>query len=53
MVKFLCCNIKWVFEYEKDRKEIIEYLSAYGLKYKRFTTSESAESFISREYGGR
>ena len=50
-IKFLCSSIKWVFEYEKDRKEIIEYLSAYGLKYKRFTTSESAELFISKVYG--
>ena len=50
-VKFLCCSIKWVFEYEKDRKEIIEHLSAYGSKYKRFTSSENAESFISRAYG--
>ena len=49
--KFLCYSIKWVFEYEKDRKEIIEYLSAYGSKYKRFTTSESAKLFISSEYG--
>lgn len=50
-VKFLCYSIKWVFEYEKDKKEIISYLSAYGSKYKRFTTSESAKLFISREYG--
>ena len=48
--KFLCYSIKWVFEYEIDRKEITEYLSAYGSKYKRFTTSESAKSFISNEY---
>ena len=50
-VKFLCYSIKWVFEYEKDKKKIISYLSAYGSKYKRFTTSESAKLFISREYG--
>lgn len=51
--KFLCCSIKWVFEYEKDKKEIKEYLSAYGSKYKRFTTSESAEMFISSVYEGK
>ena len=46
--RFLWYNIKWVFEYEKDRKEVIEYLSKYGAKYKRFTTSESAKMFISK-----
>jgi hypothetical protein len=49
-IKFLLYSIKWVFEYEKDRKEIIGYLSAYGSKYKRSITSESAKSFISMEY---
>ncbi len=50
-LKFLYYSIKWVFEYEKDRKEIIGYLSEYGTKYKRFTTSESAKVFVSNEYG--
>ena len=50
-IKFLYYSIKWVFEYEKDREEIIGYLSAYGSKYKRFTTSESVKLFISMEYG--
>ena len=49
-IKFLLYSIKWVFEYEKDREEIIGYLSAYGSKYKRFTTSESAKLFINKEY---
>jgi len=51
MMKFLCYGIRWVFECEKDRKEIMEYLSAYGSKHKRFTTSENARLFISKKYG--
>ena len=52
-IKFLFCSIKWVLEYEKDKKEIMGYLSAFGSKYKRFKTSESAKLFISKEYGDR
>lgn len=52
-IKFLFCSIKWVLEYEKDKKEIMGNLSAFGSKYKRFKTSESAKLFISKEYGDR
>ncbi len=52
-IKFLFCSIKWVLEYEKDKKEIMGYLSAYGSKYKRFKTSESAKLYISKEYSDK
>lgn len=51
--KFLWYNIKWVFEYDRDRKEIIGYLSEHGSKYKRFTTSGDAKDFIRIEYEKR
>ena len=51
--RFLWYNIKWVFEYDRDRKEIIGYLSEHGSKYKRFTTSGDAKDFIRMEYEKR
>ncbi|SES42717.1 hypothetical protein SAMN04487884_1501 [Butyrivibrio fibrisolvens] len=42
-----------MFEYDRDRKEIIGYLSEHGSKYKRFTTSGDAKDFIRMEYEKR
>lgn len=49
-LKFLCYNIKWVFEFNSERKKIIELLSQYGTKYKTFYNSEQAMQFIEKMY---
>lgn len=49
-LKFLCDNIKWVFEFNAERKEIIGLLSGYGSKYRTFENSEQAMRFIERMY---
>ncbi len=49
-LKFLCYNIKWVFEFNIERKETIELLSEYGTKYKTFYNSEQAIQFIEKMY---
>lgn len=48
---FLCWNIKWVFEYNVNRRALIQMLSAYGKRYKRFTTTKKAKEFLQRIYG--
>lgn len=48
--KFLCDNIKWVFEFNRDRKKITEMLSQYGPKYKIFKDSEQAMQYIEEMY---
>lgn len=49
-VKFLCYNLMWVFEFNKDKKELIKSLSEYGEKYQRFTTSKDVKDFIRKIY---
>lgn len=49
-VKFLYYNLLWVFEFDKDKKELIKGLSAYGEKYQRFTTAKAAKKFICKVY---
>lgn len=49
-LKFLCYNIMWVLEFDRERKEMLQSLSAYGSKFRRFTTSADAKSFISKLY---
>lgn len=48
--KFLYYNIKWVFEFNADRKKIAESLSEYGTKYVTFSSSEQAMQFIEKMY---
>ena len=45
-VKFLLYNIKWVFEYNTMRKELIRSLSEYGGKCQVFSDSAEALRFI-------
>lgn len=47
---FLYYNIKWVFEYNRERKKIIMLLSKYGRKYKKFNNSKQAMHFIDTVY---
>ena len=49
-VKFLYYNFLWVFEFNKDKKELIKSLSEYGEKYQRFTTLKDARDFVSKVY---
>ncbi|MCM1111669.1 MAG: AAA family ATPase [Muribaculum sp.] len=48
--KFLYYNIKWVFEFNTERKKIAEFLSEYGTKYITFSSSEQAMQFIEKMY---
>ncbi|MCR5807868.1 MAG: DNA topology modulation protein FlaR [Oscillospiraceae bacterium] len=45
-VKFLLCNIKWVFEYDNMKKELMKSLSGYGEKCRVFRDSAQALQFI-------
>lgn len=49
-IKFLYYNIKWVFEFNAERKKITELLSKYGIKYITFHNSEQAMKFIEKIY---
>ena len=49
-VKFLYYNFLWVFEFNKDKKELIKRLSEYGGKYQRFTTAKATKEFICKVY---
>ena len=49
-LKFLYYNIKWVFEFNSERKKIMESLSAYGTKYVTLNSSEQAMEFIEKIY---
>ena len=49
-LKFLYYNIKWVFEFNAERKEIIELLSEYGTKCITFNNSEQAMQFVGKMY---
>lgn len=49
---FLVWNIRWVFEFNGARKEIMEsLLSAYGNKCRIFKTAGQAKHFIEEMYG--
>lgn len=49
-LKFLFYNIKWVFEFNAERKEIIGLLSEYGGKCRIFENSKQAIRFIEEIY---
>ncbi|SEW31235.1 P-loop NTPase family protein [[Clostridium] fimetarium] len=50
-IKSLKYNIKWVFEFNNDREEILDRLSSYDDKFKVFRNSKDAEKFIIQVYG--
>lgn len=45
-LKFLWCNIVWVFEYNHMKKDLMKSLSKYGRKCRVFTGSAKAMRFI-------
>lgn len=49
-LKFLYYNITWVFEFNVERKKIIELSSQYGAKYRTFKNSKQAMQFIEEMY---
>lgn len=49
-LKFLYYNIMWVFEFNVERKEMIEFLSKYGTKYIICKNSKQAMRFIEEMY---
>jgi adenylate kinase family enzyme len=48
--RFLYYNVKWVFEYNTERKKLIKLLSSYGEKLRIFNTSKQAMQFIEEVY---
>ncbi|MCR5166258.1 MAG: DNA topology modulation protein FlaR [Oscillospiraceae bacterium] len=49
-VRFLLYNIKWVFEYDHMKKELIRSLSKYGEKCQVFSNSAQALRFIDDKF---
>lgn len=47
-LNFLYLNIKWVFEFNHQRQEILSTLSIYGNKFKVFRHSEDVLNFIEK-----
>ncbi len=52
-LNFLIYNIKWVIEYDRDRKRIIDELTRYKGKYKRFRNAADAMRFVEDRYQQR
>lgn len=50
-LEFLLWNIKWVFEFNHNKKEIMQSLAEYGDKCKVFRNQEQALAFIDKVYG--
>lgn len=49
-LRFLFCNIKWVFEFNAERKKIIKLLSKYENKCRSFKNSKQVIQFIKEVY---
>ena len=47
-LKFLYYNIMWVFEFNKERKKVIELLSKYGTKFVTIYNAEQAKQFVDK-----
>lgn len=47
---FLWCNIKWVFEFNRMKKGLLQELSMYGEKVKTFKHSKDAYVFVMKNY---
>lgn len=45
-LKFLWQNIKWVFEFNKIKKNLLYELENYGEKVKKFRHSKDAYGFL-------
>lgn len=50
-LKFLIYNIKWVFEFNRDRRRIICELAKYEDKYIRFKDANEVMNFLQKRYG--
>ena len=50
--KFLCQNVKWVFEFNSMKSKLFTELKGYGDKCKIFTHSNEAMEFITQKFGG-
>lgn len=51
-LKFLCQNVKWVFEFNGMKSKLFTELKGYGDKCKIFTHSNEAMEFITQKFGG-
>ena len=49
-LKFLFYNIKWVFEFNRIRRALIDELSRYSEKCKIFTHASDAMKFVDENY---
>lgn len=49
-LKFLFCNIKWVFEFNRMKSTLFDELDSYGEKYKIFIHADDAMKFIEKNY---
>ena len=49
-LKFLFCNIKWVFEFNRMKSTLFDELDSYGEKYKIFRHADDAMKFIENNY---
>ena len=47
---FLWLNIKWVFEFNRMKKGLLQELSIYGEKVKTFKHSKDAYAFVIKSY---
>ncbi len=47
---FLWLNIKWVFEFNRMKKGLLQELSTYGEKVKIFKHSKDAYAFVIKSY---
>lgn len=50
-IRFLLYNFKWVFEYDMDRKRLLQSLSRYADRCRVFRDSDSALRFIDSRFG--
>lgn len=50
-LSFLKWNIKWVLEFDREKKQLLEKLQRYGGKVKVFRSNEEATEFVESVYG--
>ena len=49
-LKFLCHNIRWVFEFNAERKKKTTHISTKGVKYATYYHPKQAMQFIDKIY---
>lgn len=49
--KFLLWNVKWVLEFEWNKREILQTVKKYGDRCKIFRNQEQVMDFVERMYG--